>query len=326
MILRLAFFVAALWHSAAGFAALQARFDAAWRGNASAVIVNASRGAFNPTAACPSPTLHLFLVGHFRTMWFAAPGFKTFPRADACHFVTVVAPPGAEVDAFDGNGDAASLRKYDGAAKRWAALSWNATDAGRDVPALLGDLQEAFDGRLAYVVAERRGLIARSGKCFLFYWAACYMALEWALGGVAVDPAAVVVRTRPEMDFRWYFGSLERFRWYGASGTPRSRHLILGQELKHPRLQSDYFLVTTAGVYATDVARPCERAFAFDSHFRDETLVAMCWANGWGWGLSMGLGAARLRDGRPCCACPGGGDDCDRPSCFATVVFGAAKG
>jgi len=198
----------------------------------------------------------------------------------------------------------------------------NSSRGFKSVPALLAEIQVDFNGRLAYAVVNRHGALNHYGSCFSFYWAAVHMVAEWALD-VAINPTALVVRTRPNAVWNHYFRNIEAFLAYLQSDTFRARHLIIGQENASPRLQSDYMLLTTARVYASDIAVPLQHGIYSSSnisHDSRDLFEQMGLMNGWGYGLSMGIGAYRLAKNDTVCVCVSGGVTCDSPSCFSFIV------
>ena len=300
---------------------LQARFDSAWNKEVSVQLVASSRGKFRPSKECPTPRLLVHLCGHMRGMEFSrASLLEALRRSTDCFFVSVVTPSTLHWDTCHNCSawEHSNMRKK----HHRPELMMNSSRGFKSVPALLAEIEADFNGRLAYAVVNRHGALEHYGPCFSFYWAAVHMVAEWALD-VAIDPTALVMRTRPNAVWNHYFRNIEAFRAYLQSDTLRARHLIIGQENASPRRQSDYMLLTSARVYASDIAVPLQHGIYSSSnisHEFRELFEQMGTMNGWGYGLSMGIGAYRLATNDTVCACVSGGVTCDSTSCFSFIV------
>ena len=306
--------------------ALKARWD---RPPQSSVdLLQGSFGDWQPTRACASPKLFVFITGHYRTFHWTQTQMGRIASAssDDCYFAAAVMPE--EICLRDAHAPSECAQyRYDFGRAPEPPLQWRRF-ASRidDVPRLLGDAQRgAFGGRLAYMVLKRYGAdysslrdtthnrTSRSEKGSTYTYTAVY-ALAWHAVWLLCEHAAryhnmaprdeaVVLRTRPDVAYTVTFG-LSKLMAYFRLGS-RGKHLLLGQETREGG-QGDVQLITSYGCYSSDIALAIQRG-----------LLHIGWANGKGYGWSMGT-AQHLRpaDGGVGCS-----NDTERPSCLATVVL-----
>lgn len=148
-----------------------------------------------------------------------------------------------------------------------------------------------FGPLLAYAVVRRTGTLDRYPDALAFGWHAVWAVARWAaaVAGVAVAEDALVIRLRPDILLEEPFDvarlQAHLHAAYASGGRPRAgstaspaggvgvdaaangtslrdgcalgRHLVLTMET---RAQGDFLLLTSAGAYEADIARPFELA------------------------------------------------------------------
>ena len=282
---------------------LQATLDATWSDHAVAgtnivSVVDASAGSWEPRAGCSTPSLLIFLVGHYRTFSWTQHHFAAVAEASGCAFIAAFMPE--EVDASVDATTPGALGRVDPRLTRELQhlhpAGHNNSIAPTSVSALLRHASAHTFSRgvgFAYATVQRVGAVARYPACLSLYWQGVFALMQWSARAHALklDDTAVIIRTRPDV-------LLTRpviyapLRAYFANGT-HGRHMALGQYVKRAsgshsnEAQSDVHCVFSLSSYELDVARPFELA-------ADRTLPhaplsnKLWWQRGWANGWCMG--------------------------------------
>ena len=234
---------------AADFADFAAELNATWAshpvtGQATIRVLAASAGL--PPPRCSRPHLVVLLAGHHRTFGHAAATWAAAAEASApgCHLVAALLP-----DVYD---------VPDVERRVWRKNDWRPGPRALGIAASVATAQrEAFSGRLAYAVVKRSGLIDKFPACLAFYWHGAFALASWAarVHGLAMDDAAIVLRSRPDVLLQRPY-QLDGLRRFFASAAPAERQVLLGQQGRN--LQADILLLTSWSTYRAGVIAPLQ--------------------------------------------------------------------
>ena len=253
--------------------------------NGNVTIIRASAGQWVPRSACRGPRVWLFLVGHYRTFsWTRDLLASTMNFSSAnCYFVCALVPQ--QIEPRSVQNKHWSVRPH-----VWKNLSTNFDGAAE----LMTESAKAFRGQLAFAVVHRTGKYDQMPVAHIVSWHGVWAVARWAAHthGFSIDPAAVVVRTRPDVLLRTPFaiGWLQHY----FRETPRGRHLMIGQDVRawafrlgsHWTAQSDYFAVTSFVAFETDIALPIELTGRAEARrllpWGSAEILLRAYQNGWG--------------------------------------------
>jgi hypothetical protein len=134
-----------------------------------------------------------------------------------------------------------------------------------------------FEGKMAYAVVTRTGMITRIGSLqglLDFFWYAAYMTSRFAAEYHRFAPSAssLVIRTRFDLFYDAHFDMTPIISYF--ENGERGEHLGFAQEAD--KAQSDYFLMMSYGAYARNLAGAYERG-----------MYKLARSNGWGIGFSL---------------------------------------
>ena len=229
---------------------LQRRINTTWNDHAIAGqnrvdIISAHPGRWD-SSICATPSLWIFLVGHYRTFTWTREKWKHLAsHSSGCTMVVAFAPAAIDVPEVE---------------RRWwrkKDVGWRMVSTERDgVPALMERARQEFgNGRFAYVVVRRAGSVSTFPACLSLYWHGAWAAAHWvaAHSGISIDPSAVVLRARPDVALPLPL-QLSRTQAYFKHGA-RGRHLMFGPG---PDGQADVLMLTSFGAYSTDIAIPLQ--------------------------------------------------------------------
>lgn len=185
-------------------------------------LVTSSVGSWQATSHCAAPRLWILLCGHLRTFaWTRSSLAEVAARSSAdCFFVAAAVP--LQIEATVRTGFWSPPAPSTAAAR----ISNDAADA------LMAASSAAFAGRLAYAVINRSGAFDRATAGLPVMWHVAWAVARWAARthAMAIDPSAVLVRTRPDVLLRAPVGlaGLQRYFRHGRHGT----HLFLNQDVR----------------------------------------------------------------------------------------------
>ena len=184
-------------------------------------LVASTAGSWHATPHCATPRLWILLCGHLRTFaWTRSSLAEIAARSSAdCYFVAAAVPLQIE----------ATLRTGFWSPVAPSSAVGTSNDAAE---ALMAASSAAFAGRLAYAVINRSGAYDRATAGLPLMWHVAWAVARWAAGthAMAIDPSAVVVRTRPDVLLRAPIGltGLQRYFRHGRDGA----HLFLSQDVR----------------------------------------------------------------------------------------------
>ena len=262
-------------------AQIKQQLESTWSNHAlhkgTITVVSAHPGTWKPRQGCSTPRLWILLCGHYRTFTWTRAALAEVANLSAAGCYMVVAAVPAQVEATQRTG-------------YWSPLpgALGLSSRGEAAPALMAESTAAFGGRLAHVVINRTGDYDRVPAGLAVGWHAAWAVARWAAchHRMNIDPASVLVRTRPDVLLRSPFSitALQRYFRHGEHGA----HLTLGQDVRegyHWFAQSDYFMTTSFGAYETDVGLPLElsgRSTGYTPEMTREDLYDRGYRNGWG--------------------------------------------
>ncbi|KAL3918000.1 MAG: hypothetical protein SGPRY_006178, partial [Prymnesium sp.] len=228
--------------------------------NSSFEIISSNPGKFTPSSTCPSPSLWVLLVGHYRTFHWTQHGLEAMARLSSgdCFMVSAVMPNDLCERAEDNSH--ACMRPIYFSPMPWMTLNHrDFTERIEDVPKLVGAASSTFSNRLASLVVRRYGELNTYPIALYTSWHLAWAVCIWSSMRNDFTPRAssVVIRTRPDAIFNVHFelSSLARYFENGVHG----KHLAVVQHsYDNPPAQTDVLLVTSFGCYASDIARPFE--------------------------------------------------------------------